>query len=123
MQFALAHQTASAETEAELRSIVVGLQADSYLNKDLVLNLQTELENAQQKIVELEEQLRWQELEKQNQLNIKEVKINALKRALNIDQGEGVGGAICGGGEDKYATKVCNIVISVGKICHDFRRY
>merc|ERR1712001_772836 len=118
LQFALAHQTASAETEAELRSIVVGLQADSYLNKDMVLNLQTELENAQQKIVELEEQLRWQELEKQNQLNIKEVKINALKRALNINQGEGVGGAICGGGEDKYATKVCNIVISVGKICH-----
>ena len=102
LQFALAHQTASAETEAELRSIVVGLQADSYLNKDLVLNLQTELENAQQKIVELEEQLRWQELEKQNQLNIKEVKINALKRALNID----VGGAI-GGGVDKCATKVC----------------
>ena len=112
MQFALAHQTASAETEAELRSIVVGLQADSYLNKDLVLNLQTELENAQQKIVELEEQLRWQELEKQNQLNIKEIKINALKRALNIDQGEGVGGgAICGGGEDKYATKVCSTIV------------
>ena len=107
LQFALAHQTASAETEAELRSIVVGLQADSYLNKDLVLNLQTELENAQQKIVELEEQLRWQELEKQNQLNIKEVKINALKRALNIDVG-GAAGAI-GGGEDKCVAKVCAV--------------
>ena len=85
MQFALAHQTASAETEAELRSIVVGLQEESDLNKDLVLSLSTELEKSQQKIVELEEQIRWQQLENQNQLNVKEAKINALKKALNLD--------------------------------------
>ena len=85
MQFALAHQTASAETEAELRSIVVGLQEESDLNKDLVLSLSTELKKSQQKIVELEEQIRWQQLENQNQLNVKEAKINALKKALNLD--------------------------------------
>ena len=85
MQFALAHQTASAETEAELRSIVVGLQEESDLNKDLVLSLSTELKKSQQKIVELEEQIRWQRLENQNQLNVKEAKINALKKALNLD--------------------------------------
>ena len=85
LQFALAHQTASAETEAELRSIVVGLQEESDLNKDLVLSLSTELEKSQQKIVELEEQIRWQQLENQNQLNVKEAKINALKKALNLD--------------------------------------
>lgn len=84
LQFALAHQTASAETEAELRSFIVGLQGESDLNKDLVLSLQAELERSQQKIIELEEQLRWQQLENQNQLNLKEAKINELKKALNI---------------------------------------
>ena len=84
MQFALAHQTASAETEAELRSLVVGLQGESDLNKDMVLSLQAELEKNQQKVIELEEQLRWQELEKQNQLNNKEAKIQELKKLLTL---------------------------------------
>ena len=60
------------------------------MNKDLVLSLQTELEKSQHRIIELEEQLRWQELENQNQLSLKEAKINALKRVLNFG---GVGGA------------------------------
>ena len=84
MQFALAHQTASADTEAELRSLITGLQGESDLSKDLVLSLQAELEKSQQKVIELEEQLRWQELENQNQLNIKEAKIQEFKRCLNI---------------------------------------
>ena len=88
LQFALAHQTASAETEAELRSLVVGLQGDSDLNKDLVLSLQVELEKSQRKVGELEEQLRWQELEKQNQLNVKEAKIQELKKFLNTHDGK-----------------------------------
>ena len=60
------------------------------MNKDLVLSLQTELEKSQHRIIELEEQLRWQELENQNQLSLKEAKINALKRVLNFG---GSGGA------------------------------
>ena len=84
LQFALAHQTASADTEAELRSLITGLQGESDLSKDLVLSLQAELEKSQQKVIELEEQLRWQELENQNQLNIKEAKIQEFKRSLNI---------------------------------------
>ena len=62
------------------------------MNKDLVLSLQTELEKSQHRIIELEEQLRWQELENQNQLSLKEAKINALKRVLNFG-GVGGGGA------------------------------
>ena len=85
LQFALAYQTASAETEADLRSMVVGLQEESDLNKDLVLSLQAELEKTQRKVVELEEQLRWQELESQNQLNLKEAKIMELKKALHLN--------------------------------------
>ena len=84
LQFALAHQTASADTEAELRSLITGLQGESDLSKDLVLSLQAELEKSQQKVIELEEQLRWQELENQNQLNLKEAKIQEFKRSLNI---------------------------------------
>ena len=80
LQFALAHQTASAETEAELRSFIVGLQVESDSNKDLVLSLQAELERSQQKVIELEDQLRWQQLQSQNQLNVKEAKIKELKR-------------------------------------------
>ena len=57
LQFALAHQTASADTEAELRSLVVGLQGDNEMNKDLVLSLQSELERSRQKVKELEEQV------------------------------------------------------------------
>ena len=57
------------------------------MNKDLVLSLQTELEKSQHRIIELEEQLRWQELENQNQLSLKEAKINALKRVLNFGGG------------------------------------
>ena len=83
MQFALAHQTASADTEAELRSLITGLQVESDSSKDLVLSLQAELEKSQQKVIELEEQLRWQELESQNQLNIKEAKIQELKKSSN----------------------------------------
>ena len=83
LQFALAHQTASAETEAELRSLVVGLQGDNEMNKDLVLSLQSELERSQQKVKELEEQLRWQQLENHNQITIKEAKIMELKKLLN----------------------------------------
>ena len=86
MQFALAHQTASAETEAELRSLVVGLQGDNEMNKDLVLSLQSELERSQQKVKELEEQLRWQQLENQNQIVIKEAKILELKKLLNPNE-------------------------------------
>lgn len=86
MQFALAHQTASAETEAELRSFIVGLQGESDLNKDLVLSLQAELERSQQKVIELEEQLRWQQMENQNVLNNKDAKILELKKALKIDE-------------------------------------
>ena len=82
LQFALAHQTASAETEAELRSFIVGLQVESDSNKDLVLSLQAELKKSQQKVIELEEQLRWQQLQSQTQLNGKDAKIKELKRAL-----------------------------------------
>ena len=84
LQFALAYQTASADTEAELRSLITGLHVESDSSKELVLSLQAELEKSQQKVIELEEQLRWQELEKQNQLNIKEAKIQELIRGLNI---------------------------------------
>ena len=80
LQFALAHQTASADTEAELRSLVVGLQGDNEMNKDLVLSLQSELERSRQKVKELEEQLRWQQLENHNQITIKEAKIMELKK-------------------------------------------
>lgn len=83
LQFALAHQTASADTEAELRSLVVGLQGDNEMNKDLVLSLQSELERSRQKVKELEEQLRWQQLENHNQITNKEAKILELKKLLN----------------------------------------
>ena len=83
LQFALAHQTASADHEAELRSLVVGLQGDNEMNKDLVLSLQSELERSRQKVKELEEQLRWEQLENHNQITIKEAKILELKKLLN----------------------------------------
>ena len=88
LQFALAYQTASADTEAELRSLITGLHVESDSSKELVLSLQAELEKSQQKVIELEEQLRWQELEKQNQLNIKEAKIQELIRGLNISSSD-----------------------------------
>ena len=88
MQFALAYQTASADTEAELRSLITGLHVESDSSKELVLSLQAELEKSQQKVIELEEQLRWQELEKQNQLNIKEAKIQELLKGLNISSND-----------------------------------
>ena len=62
---------------------MVGLQGDNDMNKDLVLSLQSELEKSQQKVKELEEQLRWQELENHNQITIKEAKILELKKLLN----------------------------------------
>ena len=89
MQFALAHQTASAEAEAELRSLIVGLQGESELSKDLVLGLESALDKSQQKVSELEEQIRWKELEFQNHLNIKEAKIQELKKALNMQVSTG----------------------------------
>ena len=89
MQFALAHQTASAEAEAELRSLIVGLQGESELSKDLVLGLESALDKSQQKVSELEEQIRWKELEFQNHLNIKEAKIQELKKALNLQVSTG----------------------------------
>ena len=85
LQFALAHQTASADHEAELRSLVVGLQGDNEMNKDLVLSLQSELERSRQKVKELEEQLRWEQLENHNQITIKEAKILELKKLLNTN--------------------------------------
>ena len=88
LQFALAYQTASADTEAELRSLITGLHVESDSSKELVLSLQAELEKSQQKVIELEEQLRWQELEKQNQLNIKEAKIQELLKGLNISSND-----------------------------------
>ena len=101
MQFALAHQTASADTEAELRSLITGLQVESDSSKDLVLSLQAELEKSQQKVIELEEQLRWQELESQNQLNIKEAKIQELKRGSNS------------GSDSKVSTRTIHFLINV----------
>ena len=53
------------------------------MNKDLVLSLQSELERSRQKVKELEEQLRWQQLENHNQITNKEAKILELKKLLN----------------------------------------
>ena len=66
-----------------MRSLVVGLQGDNEMNKDLVLSLQSELERSRQKVKELEEQLRWQQLENHNQITNKEAKILELKKLLN----------------------------------------
>ena len=55
------------------------------MNKDLVLSLQSELERSRQKVKELEEQLRWEQLENHNQITIKEAKILELKKLLNTN--------------------------------------
>ena len=53
------------------------------MNKDLVLGLQGELEDSRRKIEELEDQVKWQEQVHQNQLNLKEARIQQLKKSVS----------------------------------------
>ncbi len=82
LQFALTSCQDSAKAEKELRDQVQQLQSDAAKRTEREVELVKRLEEKTVKSEELEEQLRWKELEWRNQLASKDAKVEQLQRQL-----------------------------------------
>lgn len=89
LQFTVTSCHASVNAEAELRTQLQKLQEDSEFKANQIQDLKKNIEAYAGKAEELQEQLKWKELDFQNQLSSKDAKIEQLQKSLAVQSSVG----------------------------------